>query len=62
MPAQKPLTLALPKRRTAQRERGLDRVVLASYADLKYQAELRIGKSPDLLPFPLAPLGGRGLG
>jgi hypothetical protein len=42
MLAQKPLTLALPKRRTARRERGLDRVVLASYADLKYRVDLRI--------------------
>jgi hypothetical protein len=41
MPAQKPLTLAL-----SRRERGIDRVVLASDADLKYRVELRIGKAP----------------
>jgi hypothetical protein len=48
MPAQKPLTLAL-----SQKERGLDRVVLASYADLKYRFELRIGKARSA-PFPCA--------
>ncbi|RON89751.1 hypothetical protein BK672_23135 [Pseudomonas fluorescens] len=49
IPAPKPLTLAL-----SQRERGLDRVVLASYADLKYRIELRIEKTLDRLLFPSA--------
>jgi len=49
IPAPKPLTLAL-----SQRERGLDRVVLASYADLKYRVELRIEKALDRLLFPSA--------
>jgi len=71
IPAPKPLTLAL-----SQRERGLDRVVLASYADLKYRVELRIEKALDRLLFPSAvferapicslspspPLGGEGWG
>ncbi len=57
MPAQKPLTLAL-----SRRERGIDRVVLASDADLKYRVELRIGKAPIGSLSPSPPLGGEGWG
>ncbi|CAI8912250.1 hypothetical protein EMIT0347P_50068 [Pseudomonas sp. IT-347P] len=59
---EKPLTLTLPKRRTAQRERGPTVVIVQGTPTWDFESNSGFERHEDRLPFPLAPHGGEGWG
>ncbi|CAI8967399.1 transposase [Pseudomonas sp. IT-93MI4] len=61
MRLEEPLTLTLPKRRTARRERGLIEVFVRGVPTWDSEPNSGLEKRRDRLPFPSPPWG-RGLG